>query len=50
MSIVFSTIILNLILDLQIYLFSPDEVPERGRKASVYSVYVSLIMFNKVLL
>ena len=30
LSVVSSNIILNLILDLQIYLFSPDEVPERS--------------------
>ena len=34
-----------LVLDLQIYLFSPDEVSERGRKASVYfAVLIFLIL------
>ena len=43
------------IMDLQIYLFSPDEIHEKGRNVLVYFVdvnfsYVNLIMFNKVLL
>ena len=40
--------ILNLILELKIYLFSPDEDPARGRKALVYSVMLIFLMFGSV--
>ena len=40
-------IILNLILNLKIYLFSPDEVPEGGRKASdIFFMSILLILIK----